>query len=243
MATKEQPKVAIVTGGGTGIGAAVAMTLADQGWHVVITGRRSATLAEVQVHNPDHIHPISGDMTDTKDVTRVFEEARSLFGRIDRIVHAAAVYQSAPVKDITDDQIEQGMAEYGMLLLVVRAAAKLLEPDGQLVLVSSFGGLPGMVLPKRLVYSSVKFAMGGAGEGYRQDCPGHRVVVVCFGAVDTAMGHIAGKDHTGEDVDPEMMLTPQEASQAIEDALAAPSGVVFKSWREQGQVMLELEVD
>src|SRR5688572_26142353 len=79
-------KVAVVTGGGTGIGKAAALALAGDGWRVAITGRRLAPLqaaASEAGANSKNILPVQGDVTDAKSVHIVFTKVFEVFGRVD----------------------------------------------------------------------------------------------------------------------------------------------------------------
>lgn len=79
-------KVAIVTGGSSGIGKAIAERFAKEGANVIITGRHEDTLKEVA---NDKISYVVGDMTDSKAVEKVISLAADKFGRIDILVNNA----------------------------------------------------------------------------------------------------------------------------------------------------------
>jgi NAD(P)-dependent dehydrogenase (short-subunit alcohol dehydrogenase family) len=87
-------QVAIVTGGGLGIGKAVTRALAARGATVIIVGRRLSVLeaaaAELVEAGASDIVPMSGDTTDTQSVRHVVQTANSLFGRVDILVNGAA---------------------------------------------------------------------------------------------------------------------------------------------------------
>jgi NAD(P)-dependent dehydrogenase (short-subunit alcohol dehydrogenase family) len=75
--------VAWITGGGSGIGAAVAKQLANEGWQVAISGRRPDKLQAVADFAPDHIHPYVLDVTDAALNLAVAAQIHERFGRID----------------------------------------------------------------------------------------------------------------------------------------------------------------
>jgi NAD(P)-dependent dehydrogenase (short-subunit alcohol dehydrogenase family) len=81
-------RVAVVTGGGSGIGAAAARELAADGWVVVIAGRRPEALAEVAAGS-DRIDPVAADVTDEAEVRRLFDTAVARHGRVDLLFNNA----------------------------------------------------------------------------------------------------------------------------------------------------------
>jgi NAD(P)-dependent dehydrogenase (short-subunit alcohol dehydrogenase family) len=82
-------KVAIVTGGGSGVGRATSLALARAGWRVVIAGRRESPLTAVCAERPDQLVAIATDVTSEKSVRSLFEQAAARFGRIDLLFNNA----------------------------------------------------------------------------------------------------------------------------------------------------------
>jgi NAD(P)-dependent dehydrogenase (short-subunit alcohol dehydrogenase family) len=91
--------VAIVTGGGSGIGRASAIAPAGAGWTVVIAGRRAEALAAV-ASGSERLHPIVADVADEASVETLFDETVRRFGRIDLLFNNAGL--SAPAAPIGD---------------------------------------------------------------------------------------------------------------------------------------------
>ncbi len=101
-------KVAIVTGAGTGIGKAVAVTLLKNGYRVVLAGRRPEPLAEAITESgaaPDRALAVPTDVTDAAAVTALFDRTRATFGRLDVLFNNAGV--SAPGVNLEDLSLEQ----------------------------------------------------------------------------------------------------------------------------------------
>ncbi|MBB2189001.1 SDR family oxidoreductase [Gluconacetobacter azotocaptans] len=83
--------IAIVTGGGSGIGRAVALGLAQDGYRVVIAGRRLALLQEVAAEVPTQITPFACDLTQPEEVDALFDTVARDFGRLDLLFNNAGV--------------------------------------------------------------------------------------------------------------------------------------------------------
>jgi NAD(P)-dependent dehydrogenase (short-subunit alcohol dehydrogenase family) len=81
--------VAIVTGGGSGVGRAVALGLARAGWQVVIAGRRQSALAAVCAERPEDIFAIAADVSDEHSVCNLFDQSVARLGRIDLLFNNA----------------------------------------------------------------------------------------------------------------------------------------------------------
>ncbi len=100
--------VAIVTGGGTGIGRAVALALASEGYSVVVAGRRAQPLQQTAtdaVAAGGRMLAVTSDVTDTASVRRLFAETQKTYGRLDLLFNNAG--QSAPATPLEDISLEQ----------------------------------------------------------------------------------------------------------------------------------------
>jgi NAD(P)-dependent dehydrogenase (short-subunit alcohol dehydrogenase family) len=85
--------VAIVTGAGSGIGAATALGLAAEDWRVVLAGRRREALQEVaEQDGAGRLHPVPTDVTDEPSVRRLFDEAVDAYGRVDLLFNNAGQF-------------------------------------------------------------------------------------------------------------------------------------------------------
>lgn len=103
-------KVAIVTGAGSGIGRAVALGLAADGYAVVLAGRRADKLEETarQVGAPERVRPVVTDVTDPASVAALFRATVDAFGRVDVIFNNAGI--SAPGVLLEDLTVEQWLS-------------------------------------------------------------------------------------------------------------------------------------
>ena len=95
-------QVAIVTGGGTGIGRAAAMALLGAGWRVAVAGRRPEPLQEVAKQAPERALAVPTDMTDPDAVRALFDQTVKAFGRVDLLFNnAGRGLPAAPLEDMS----------------------------------------------------------------------------------------------------------------------------------------------
>ncbi len=135
----------LITGGGTGIGRALAGRFADKGWRVTIVGRRLNLLQEVARDYPDKISIISADVGSIQDRQKIVSEAK---GTLDLLVHNAAVLGPVgPILDQSPEDWKSHMATNveGPLFLTQALLLKLVE-NSRVVNISSGAahqGIPG----------------------------------------------------------------------------------------------------
>ncbi len=160
---KLQGKVAIVTGASKGIGAAIAVRLAQEGASIVVNYARSQSEAErvvdlVRQHGGVACG-IQADVSKEDDVKRLFAAAKASYGRIDILVNNAGVYDQAALEDITEQQYHWhfNLNVLGVLLASKEAAAYFGEDGGSIVNISS--SVTGFNPPKSAVYTATKAAV------------------------------------------------------------------------------------
>jgi len=103
--------VAIVTGGGSGIGRAVALALGGAGWRVVIAGRRPAALAAVAAERPQDLFAVAADVRDESSVRHLFDQAVARFGRVDLLFNnAGTATRPTAVSDVSLEEWSSVMA-------------------------------------------------------------------------------------------------------------------------------------
>ena len=87
---------ALVTGGGQGIGAAIAQALVARGLNVTVLGRRLAVVQALADTDPEHLHAVSADVADAAQVAEAVASAEARFGPVDVLVNNAGQAQTAP---------------------------------------------------------------------------------------------------------------------------------------------------
>lgn len=139
--TKENRPVAIVTGGGSGIGASTAAVLRDQGWEVVICGRRPDALNAV-AERTGAIAKVA-DVASPEHASRLIGETVVEFGRLDGVVLNAGIVRPGPVGDLSDEDWTSMIATNltAPFQLARTALPHLMQTGGCVVGVSSAAAL------------------------------------------------------------------------------------------------------
>lgn len=181
------PRVALVTGGGTGIGAAVARTLAAEGYAVAVTGRRPAPIGEVAAEVGGIA--LVADTGEAADAGRAVAETVARLGGLDALVCNAGIGGEGSLADLDpavwDEVLRTNLT--GVFLTARAAIPHLLARRGAIVTVSSCAGL-------RASPSSIAYCTSKAGVAMLTQCialdhgpAGVRANCVCPGWVRTPM--------------------------------------------------------
>ncbi|MFI6166238.1 SDR family NAD(P)-dependent oxidoreductase [Nocardia sp. NPDC051052] len=182
-------QVALITGGGTGIGAAAARRLVAEGAAVVLSGRRRAPLDAVAAELGDAALVAAGDAANTADVERMVAAAIDRYDRLDMVVANAGGHGLGTVGDTADDDWQLAMqTNVTTAFVTVRTALPhLRERGGSVVVVSSLAGL--FAGPAVAGYVTAKHALIGLTKSLARDYgrDGIRVNALCPGWVRTAM--------------------------------------------------------
>lgn len=136
---------ALVTGGATGIGRAIALELANAGMDVTICGRRAEPLEKVAAEHPK-LHAMTADVTDEASVARLYEEAEAARGAFDVVVANAGIASSAPAPKTTLEEWNRilNVNLTGAFLTVRPALAGMADRGrGRIVFIASVAGLRG----------------------------------------------------------------------------------------------------
>lgn len=190
-ARRLEDKVALITGGNSGIGLATAEEFLRAGARVVITGRDPATLqaATAQLDAlaaPDRLAAVRADVTDARQVDHVMDEVRGRFGRLDVLFVNAGIGEFVPFADATEQHFDRIFdTNVKGAFFTVQKALPLLAPGASVILNSSISGLLGM--PATSVYSASKAALRSLARTLSADLVdrGIRVNVISPGPVAT----------------------------------------------------------
>ncbi len=147
MNQENSHRVAVVTGAGAGLGAAIAHRLATDGYTVVLVGRTEATLRQTVQESPDgaDMHPWVGDVSDLAAITAVINGVAERFGRLDVLVNNAGVAIPGSVDQIDMDSYRTMMSTNvdGVFFASRAALPHLRAARGSIVNVGSVGALRG----------------------------------------------------------------------------------------------------
>ncbi|MBZ0136568.1 MAG: glucose 1-dehydrogenase [Planctomycetes bacterium] len=137
-----QGKVALISGGGTGIGLGTAQRLAAEGAKVVITGRREDKLKGACSEVGESCTYVVGDVVRADDCARMVTETVQRHGRLDVLVNNAGVIGSGGVQDTTPEEFDRVMRPNvnGLFYLTNAAISELIKSRGSIVNVSSVCG-------------------------------------------------------------------------------------------------------
>jgi NAD(P)-dependent dehydrogenase (short-subunit alcohol dehydrogenase family) len=221
-----QPRIALVTGGGSGIGRAVALALAAEGYGVVLAGRRRQALEETVAQAPGTGKPMMVVPTDVRQqpsVEALFEHIKAAFGRLDLLFNnAGSSAPPMPIEDLTLDQWKQVVdTNLTGAFLCTQAAVKLMKaqtPQGGRII--NNGSISAHTpRPNSAAYTATKHGITGLTKSTSLD--GRKYDIACgqidIGNAATEMtGQIAmGVMQADGAVVPEPMLDLRSVASAV----------------------------
>ncbi len=151
--------VVLITGGGTGIGKAIASAFVAKGAKVVITGRRQSVLEETAKELGAQASSIAGDISKKGEPARIVQETVRKHGRLDILVNNAGTSKVGPLSEVTDEDIENIFRTnvMGPLALVRAVSSHIVSSKGSVINISST--LSHGVMPGTATYASSKAAL------------------------------------------------------------------------------------
>jgi NAD(P)-dependent dehydrogenase (short-subunit alcohol dehydrogenase family) len=188
--SKTQTPIAIITGGASGIGLAIAVKFAENNIHPVIIGRDEAKLKTVQDQLGDKATIKQFDLTDLNGIPSLVSGIQAEFGRIDILVNNAGINQKKLFTEVTDEEFQRVMfTNVNAVFSLSREVVKVMEAQqsGSIVNISSMAALYG--IPKVIAYTASKSAIEGMTKAMATELSpkGIRVNVVAPGFIETDM--------------------------------------------------------
>ena len=238
LSVESNPKVIVITGASSGIGAAAAQLLGAAGHQLVLAARRQDALIHVARQAGRHTRPVVTDVRRREDIERLRDDAIRSFGRVDVWISNAGRGISKPTLELTDDEFDEMMtvnvksALYGMQAIVPHF---ITQGHGHVINVSSvLGRVP--IATIRSAYSAAKAALNSLTANARVDLkpyPNIHVTLVMPGLVTTEFatqvmgdrarqGAVAGAPPPG--VRPQ---TPEQVAAVIAAVIEKPAPEVY----------------
>src|ERR1700704_3120724 len=155
---KLQGKVAVITGGTSGLALATAKLFVEEGAFVFITGRRKEQLDAAVKAIGKNVTGVQGDAANLVDLHRLYEQVKKEKGRIDVLFASAGTGERAPIGSITEEQFDRTFAlNVRGTLFTVQKALPLFSDGGSIIMNGSIAGVKGF--PAFGVYGASKAAV------------------------------------------------------------------------------------
>ncbi|MFS2004674.1 SDR family NAD(P)-dependent oxidoreductase [Duganella sp. CT11-25] len=181
-----QGKIAVVTGGSSGIGLATAQRFVKEGAYVFITGRRQTELDKAVELIGSNVTAVQGDVASLEDLDRLFGIVKQQKGRIDVLVANSGIVEQVPLEEISAAHYDR---TYGInargLLFTVQKSLPLFDRGGSIILIGSIASYMGF--PNHSTYSATKAAVRSYARTWTSEFKdrGIRVNNISPGPVDT----------------------------------------------------------
>ena len=199
---------ALVTGGSSGIGLAIARMLRDEGFDLTLVSRRperiEAAAAELGAA------AVAANVADAEECERIVVEHRERFGQLDVLVNSAGVgilgrVEELPAKSL---DLQLGVNLRGLFLVTQAAIPLLRESRGWIVNLASIAGT--LPTPELATYGATKAAVIALTRSLNEelDADGVRAIALCPGFVDTPMAQWSG-------IEPDEMIRPEDCAEVV----------------------------
>src|SRR6478672_8518328 len=197
---KLEGKIALITGGNSGIGLATAKRFVNEGAYVFITGRREPELAAAVEEIGRDVTGVQGDVSNLGNLDHLFAQIKQEKGNLDIVFANAGVAKYAPFGTITEEFYDSIFdINVKGLLFAVQKALPLMRDDGSIILNASIVASKG--LPANSVYSATKAAVRSFARTWTTDLKDRRIRVnaVSPGPIDTpGLNDLAASTGAGE---------------------------------------------
>jgi NAD(P)-dependent dehydrogenase (short-subunit alcohol dehydrogenase family) len=173
---KLEGKVAVITGGSSGLALASAKRFVEEGAHVFITGRRQEALDEAVRLIGRNVTAVRGDAANLDDLDRLFDTVKREKDKIDVLHASAGVGEAVPLGEITEQHFD---ATFGLntrgTLFTVQKALPLFNDGGSIIMTGSVASVKGY--PNFGVYSASKAALRSFARGWLNELKGRNIRV------------------------------------------------------------------
>ncbi len=219
--------VVVVTGASSGIGRATAARLSRTGMRVVLASRSKAALEAAALDCAGETLVVPTDVSSTEQVEALLDAATERFGRVDAVVHSAAVLAYGRFADVPAEVFDRTLeVTLGGTATVARAALRRFEAQGggRLVVVGSLLGK--IATPYMSAYVTAKWAVHGLVRCLQIEArgtPGVEVSLVSPGGVNTPVYLQAGTYAGRHGMPPPPVVSPERVAAGVERCLERPA--------------------
>jgi len=186
MSKKLNGKVAVITGGSSGIGLAAAIKFVEEGAYVFITGRRQSELDKAAANIGKNVTTVQGDISNLNDLDRLYKTVKKEKGNIDILVASAGYVEIIQPSEVTPEHFDQTFNVNAKgTFFTVQKALPVFNDGGSIVVVASCIWLKGF--PQYITYGATKAAIRYFTKAWAADLKdrGIRVNTLSPGAIDT----------------------------------------------------------
>jgi len=222
-----QGKVAVITGASSGIGKAIALSLALEGANVLLLGRNESKLNEVArliQSRGGHAAVFVFDVTLMDENTELQERFKKQFGRVDVLVHSAGAFVQNKMDSasIDDFDLQYRVNVRGAYYLTQALLTMITSYRGQIVFINSTAGIMG-ARANVGQYAATKHALRAIADSVRDEVnsKGVRVLSVYPGRTASAMQEAIHKEE-GLEYHPEQLMQPEDVASVVKMALCLP---------------------
>ena len=192
-------QVALVTGGGTGIGKAIAQAMHKEGAKIIIVGRKEEILKEAQAELGSDVEMMTCDVTQEDQVKKVYENIMSNHGKIDILINNAGMAAKAKSYEMSYDLWKKVVdVNLNGAFLCAREAMKIMvnQKSGRIINIGSISGQ--MSRPENAPYTATKFAIEGLTRALALDGRDHGVAVSVIHPGNAATNIWKGREEVSE---------------------------------------------
>jgi NAD(P)-dependent dehydrogenase (short-subunit alcohol dehydrogenase family) len=225
------PRAALITGGSSGIGLAIARALGEDGYGVTVSARRPEKLEDAARQLGEEgvdVHSVAANMAEEDDIKKAVSGHRERFGRLDVLINNAGIGIGAPVAETETKKLDLQLdVNLRAVYLVARECIPMLKEAGAehgKALIANTASIAGKQGQGWLAaYSATKFGVVGLSQALHKELAndGIQVTALCPGFVATAM-----TDWVEGQVPKEKMIQPEDIAEAIRFLLRTSTNCV-----------------
>ena len=217
-------KIAVVTGGSSGIGLATAQRFVQEGAYVFIFGRSQSEVDKAVKDIGNNVAGVQGDVSNLADLDRLYDTVKQQKGRIDVLFANAGILEFAPLGSITEFQFDKSFdVNVKGLLFTVQKALPLFQDGGSIILTASVNASTGFEATS--VYSATKAAVRSFARCWTVDLKHRKIRVnaISPGPIDTPMTRSMVQGESGQQLKNKLLSTmplgrmgnPDEIAKAV----------------------------